>query len=251
MKIIGLISSFREGALVRGAIQTLAEAGVDDMVIYEGPAGDLPPGIEASPESELPTDGTQPGLLIHRGRWRTDGRKRDAMLQKVKERHPTGGPLWGVWLDGDELLMNGRWLRDRLQAVLWQDEADRAADPQVMPTNRWPMRTVESDGSVAVTTGRLVRLDLIKRYKISVSVVDNHLGIQEGFGNIDEDARWWMETWMAAVDAGRMIAWPPIPGEPFIVHRSNLRHPARRGLRLHRQEKEELVRAGLPTERGK
>lgn len=250
MKLVGLVSSFREGALVRGAIQTLAEASVDDLIVFEGPAGDVPLGVEEAPASELPPNTTEPGLLVRHGRWRSDGKKRNEILKAVKERHLVEGPLWGIWLDGDELLLNGRWLKDRLQSVLWSDEAERSvweADVQGaewMPTSHWPLRTVEADGSVAITTGRLVRLDLIRSYEISVSAITNVYGIEEGFGNILEDARWWLETWMQATEAGRMIAWPPLPGEPHIVHRANQRHPARRGLRMHHQEAEELRKAG-------
>lgn len=161
------------------------------------------------------------------------------MLAEAKRRNGNG-PLWGVWLDGDELLAHGEYLRDRLQAILWNDEADGTG----RPTIHAPLWVVEADGSMAVTTGRLVRLDLIRSYDISVSVVTNSRGIEEGFGNRQTDARLWLEVWMRAVETGRMLAWPPGPLEPCIVHRSGLRHPARRGLRLHRQEADELRKAG-------
>ena len=40
-----------------------------------------------------------------------------------------------------------------------------------------------------------------------------------------------------------MIAWPPLPCEPHIVHRSNLRHPARKALRMSEQEAVEFAKA--------
>ena len=41
------------------------------------------------------------------------------------------------------------------------------------------------------------------------------------------------------------LGW--LPGEAVIVHRSHLRHPARRGSRLHMQELAELEKMGLPV----
>ena len=243
MKIVGLISAYREGRLVEGAIRSLERVGLDDLIVFEGPAGKVPEGVEAAPESALEAC-REFQRLVHFGRWRSDARKRDAMLKEAQRRHHVSGveptPLWGVWVDGDEVLERGELLRDLLQSVLWQDEVE----PEEPPTIRWPLRVVEADGSIAVTGSRLVRLDLIRSYDISVSVVTNYLGLEEAMGNVNEDARLWLDVWMKAVDSGRMIAWPPLPGEPFLVHRSQLRHPARRGLRLHHQEREKLIEAG-------
>jgi hypothetical protein len=241
VKVIGLLSAFREGELVRGAIDSLLRARLDDLLVSEGPAGELPEGVMDAPASDYPE-----GLAVNHGRWRSDARKRDAMLKEAKRRHALrpGEPLWGVWLDGDEVLVYPELLRDRLQAVVWEDEL-KGAD-----TLNLPLWTKEADGSLAITGGRLVRLDLLSSYDVSVSVVTDSSGTEQGLGNVTTDARLWLEMWMAAVETGRMVAWPPGPGEPCIVHRSHLRHPARRGLRLHRQEAEELRRVGkLPEGR--
>lgn len=238
MKVVGLVSSFREGRLTVGCVRSLHAVGLDDLLISEGPAGELPEGIMEAPASEWPEGMAE---LVNTGRWRTDGRKRDAMLKEAKRRHALRGeePLWGVWLDGDELLAHGEYLRDRLQAVLWEDEISGRA-----PTLNVPLWTREPDNSLAITGGRLVRLDLIDSYEISVSVVRSVGGSEQGLGNVSTDARLWLDLWLAAVESGRMLAWPPGPLEPCIVHRSHLRHPARRGLRLHKQEAVELARAG-------
>src|SRR5579875_3415187 len=130
MKVVGLVSSYREGRLVQGAIRSLERVDLDDLLVYEGPAGEIPDGIEQAPASELPPSGRraledlEPGTRIrrvrggrvHRGQWRSDARKRNAMLAEAKRRNGNG-PLWGVWLDGDELLAHGEYLRDRLQAI--------------------------------------------------------------------------------------------------------------------------------------
>lgn len=238
MRVTGLISSYREGRLTLGAVRSLAAVGLDDLLVSEGLAGDPPEGIEQAPASEWP-EGMEE--LVNFGRWRTDARKRDAMLQEAKRRHALreGEPLWGVWLDGDELLAHGEYLRDRLQAVLWEDEASGRP-----PTLHLPLWTRQPDNSLGITAGRLVRLDLISSYEVSLSVVRSVGGATQNLGNETTDARLWLDLWLAAVESGRMLAWPPGPLEPCIVHRSHLRHPARRGLRLHEQEAVELARRG-------
>lgn len=245
MRIVGLISSYLEGRLLEGAMRSLEKIGLDDLLVFEGAAGD-PLEVDV-PESVFPR-GVQ--HVSKHGRWRTDARKRNEMLKEAMKRNPapyapwtdTGegtGPLWGIWLDGDEILVNGEYLRDQLQAVVWNDEHDGGD-----PTIRQPLWVVEADGSMALTNSRVVRLDLIQSYDISVSVVTNQHGIEEAWGNTNPDARFWVEMWMRAVESGRMIAWPPLSCQPHIYHRSNLRHPLRRGLRLHKQEADELKKAG-------
>jgi hypothetical protein len=154
--VVGLISAYREGRLTLGCVRSLHAVGLDDLLISEGPAGELPEGIEEAPESEWPEGMAE---LVNHGRWRTDARKRDA-----KRRHALREePLWGVWLDGDELLAHGENLRDRLQATLWEDDASGRP-----PTLNLPLWTREPDNSLGVTGGRLVRLDLISSYEVSV-----------------------------------------------------------------------------------
>ena len=230
MRIVGLISSYLEGRLLEGAMRSLDAIGLDDLLVYEGPAGE--PLETDVPESSFPRGITH---VAKHGRWRTDARKRNEMLLAARSRHPEG-PLWGVWLDGDEILVNGEYLRDQLQAIVWNDNGE--------PTIRHPLWVVEADGSMALANSRVVRLDLIQSYDISVSVVTNTSGVEEAWGNTNPDARIFLEMWMRGVDQGRMVAWPPIPCQPHIYHRSNLRHPSRRGLRLHEQESSELRRAG-------
>ena len=235
MRVVGLVSAYKEGRLVQGAIESLERVGLDDLIVYEGPAGE-PLGDDV-PESEYRTpDSTH---VLRQGRWRTDARKRNEMLQAVKRVYPDD-QVWGVWLDGDEVLVNGEYLRDRLQSVIWNDEQDGTA----VPTIHQPLRVVEGDGSIATTNSRLVRVDLVRSVDVSVSVVTNENGVEEAWGNTNPDARLWVEFWMRAVESGRMLAWPPLPCEPHIYHRSGLRHPLRRGNRMHVQELDELRKAG-------
>lgn len=236
--VVGLLSAYKEGRLVQGAIRSLERVGLNAFYLYEGPAGE--PLGEDVPESEF----GEHELIVHRGRWRTDGRKRNAMLQQAKKEF-AGRPFWCVVVDADELLVNGEYLRDRLQALTWDDEA-READPgdtERPPWARWPLRLVEADGSLSLITARVFRGDLIRPIDHSSSVVTNEHGVREGWGNYAEASKVWLEGWLRAIDQGKMIAWPPLPGEPHIVHRSNLRHPLRRGLRMSDQELAEFARA--------
>lgn len=234
--IVGLLSSYREGPLAAGALRSLAAAGCDRIYLYEGPAGEpLEGDMPDTDYGPLP-----PNTVTHVGRWRSDARKRQAMLEHAKRDYPNM-PLWGLTVDADEVLVNGEYVRDIVNAIMWNDEQ---ADT---PTIRFPFRLVEADGSVALTGNRLVRLDLIRQYEIGSSAVVNAQGIREGHGNLVAQANVPLSLIMAAIDRGREACWPPFPCEPHIFHRSYLRHPARRGHRLHRQEADELARLGVKT----
>lgn len=248
-----MVSCYREGSLARAAIDSLQEVRLDRLYIYEGPAGEPLPG--EMPETEMPEwvhdremmDATRTGrsaVHVHSGRWRTDARKRNEMLQHAKRDFPDG-PLWAVVVDADEVLINGRFLRDRLQALVWDDEV-KGAEPgntSKPPWARWPLHLIEQDGSIHLITARVFRADLVASIDHSSSVVTNEHGVQEGWGNYAARSAAWLEGWMRAVDAGVMIAWPPLPAEPHLVHRANLRHPLRRGLRMSEQEATEFARA--------
>jgi hypothetical protein len=108
---------------------------------------------------------------------------------------------------------------------------------------RWPLHLVEHEGSMALITARVYRADLLRSIDHSSSVVTNIGGIQDGWGNYAVHSAEFSRRWFEAVDHGAMIAWPPLPCEPHLVHRSNLRHPARAGLRMSVQEQSEFAKA--------
>lgn len=250
MNVVGMVSSYREGRLAAAAIDSLRAVGLDRLYIYEGPAGPPLETEAAIPETQFPAwvyeseamsidrPSRRSGVHVHRGRWRTDARKRNEILQQAKSDFPDG-PLWAVVVDADEVLVNGAYLRDRLEWILWQD----ALKPDQPPYARWPLRLVEHDGSISLIGARVFRADLLRSIDHSSSLVTNERGVQEGWGNEGEMSAVWIEGWMRAVDAGHMIAWPPLPCEPHLVHRSNLRHPLRAGLRMSEQETIEFAKA--------
>lgn len=242
MIIVGMCSAYKEGRLVQAALRSLLMVGLDRLYVFEGPAGE-PLGDDV-PDSDYAHFGIGGIAVLHHGRWRTDGRKRNEMLQRAKNDFP-GQPFWCVVVDADEVLVNGEFLRDRLQFLLWEDERKGAtiADPANPPMARWPLHLMEHNGSMAVITARVFRGDLLSSIDISSSVVTNVSGVREGWGNFEAASAVWIENWLGAIDKGMMIAWPPLPCEPHLVHRSNLRHPSRRGLRMSAQETAEFAKA--------
>jgi hypothetical protein len=234
VNVIGMVSAYKEGRLVRGAISSLLQVGLDALYVFEGPAGE-PLGDDV-PDSDYPYKME----IFHKGRWRTDARKRNEMLQRAKQEWP--GETWAVVIDGDEILHNAEYLRDLIQALSWQNERE------AVPYARMPLRLIERDGSLSVITARVFRIDLVRSIDISSSLITNERGIQEGWGNRPELSGLFMEGMLHAIDNGKMICWPPFPCEPCIVHRSHLRHPARQGLRMSAQELVELERARAEAE---
>ena len=248
MIVVGFVSCYREGRLVRGAIDSVLDVELDRLYVFEGPAGEPLENEAELPESELDRygPGTRFGtpVTIHRGRWRTDGRKRDAMLQRAKQDYP-GELVWAVTVDADEVLVNGRYLRDRLEWLVANDVRRGAsiATPDNPPMARWPLHLVEHEGSMSLITARVYRVDLLRSIDHSSSVVTNVAGVQDGWGNYAASSAEFTRRWFEAVDRGAMIAWPPLPTEPHLVHRSNLRHPGRAQLRMSVQEQREFARA--------
>lgn len=249
-----MVSAYKEGRLVAGAIESLLEVGLDALLVYEGPAGeplgdDVPDSIIYSREYFAAVEPRTSGMRVDRfivehGRWRTDGRKRNAILQRAKTLFP-GQPFWCVVVDADEVLVNGRYLRDRLELIEAENEWRGAsvADLHNPPVVRLPLHIVEHSGAIAVITARVFRGDLLRSIDISSSVVTNEAGVREGWGNFEARSAVWIENWLGAIDRGKMIAWPPLPCEPHLVHRSNLRHPLRRGVRMSEQETTEFAKA--------
>jgi len=245
MIVVGMVSSYKEGRLVQNAVRSLLELEPDALYIFEGPAGEpLGDDVPDSDYGRTNHPHIAARVVYREGRWRTDGRKRNAMLQQAKSDYP-GQPFWCVVVDADEVLVNGRYLRDRLEWIMAEDVQRGAdpSDPSNPPMARWPLHLVEHEGSMSLITARVFRGDLIRSIDISSSVITNSAGVREGWGNFEATSKLWIENWLAAIDAGKMIAWPPFSVEPHIVHRSNLRHPLRRGVRMSEQETVEFARA--------
>lgn len=250
--LVGLMSTYREGPLAVNACRSLLDAHLDRVIVWEGPAG--PERCEDAPATSI---GAADGEVTFReGRWESDAAKRTGMLRYAVRQFP-GRPVWAVLLDGDEILVNGRHMRDLIQCKMWEDEARGASltDPDNLPTGGIPLRLVEHDATCAFAFERLLRLDTLRRFVVSNLIVETVFGNEMRIGHVPEtleaEARMRQATIREAAEKEweypRRLVAPPLPGEACIVHRSHLRHPARRPLRLHKQELSELERLGLPV----
>jgi hypothetical protein len=247
VNVVGCVSAYKEGRLVHGAIESLLKVGLDSLYVWEGAAGD--PLSDDVPDSDYSDysdgrygawDAPNNSMTLHRGRWRTDARKRNEMLQRAKADFP--GVLWAVVLDGDEVLYHAEYLRDLIECVQAEDDLRGAdwRDPDNPPTARIPLRLVERDGGLHTITARVYRADLVREYNVSSSLITNLHGVQDGWGNRPELSPAYVAAWERVMSEGRVATLPPFPCEPCIVHRSHLRHPLRRGLRMRDQETREL-----------
>lgn len=215
--IVGLISSHREGWLVRGAIETALE-GCDTVLVFEGPVGGATDAGEPSALDKLPS-----GVVVKRSEWASDATKRTQMVRWAQER--LGGNervLWGLWLDGDELLCNGRWLPDYIRRV------EAGGD------HGFTIRIVElQDGSIARAPSRIFRADLIDHYVHGAyQFLAKGSSVVVTLPNQPESDIEWQKDRQAHET---MFMRPPLPGEPHIVHRAFLRPPSER-VRLHQVE---------------
>ena len=244
VRLVGLVSSYREGWLLEPALRSLARA-VDQVYMLDAPIGDGCPGEE----SQVPAEPERIRLWRETRSYDSDAAKRTELIRRVRglERQR---PLWGVWLDGDELLLWGEYLRDHVRWAAGEDEQREG-----LPAFKIPLRIVEYDGSTALAHGRCIRVDLIESYVLSLAAammpaIDPSLPVPLGNiavwkpGELNED-----RTKLAVYPSPHLaLERPPLHGEPHILHRSLLRGRGRDGIRLHKQEaeaREVLIREGV------
>ena len=210
MKIVGLLSSFREGPMLETAIRSLAA--LDHVLVCEGPVENNPP---TGPASVLPKQ--TPHLTVLEGSWRSDAAKRTEMVEWChRRRWAAGEALWGLWLDGDEILLWGEYLHDWVWRVSQQGDDEN-------PVAGWPFALVELDGSVCLCMGKLVRVDLIRRYIVSSSYIELMNGDRRTVGNV---FYWNPVDGPLQHDSEGRPHWrarPPLAGEPHLQHRPVLR----------------------------
>jgi hypothetical protein len=236
--IVGLVTTYREGRLALGAIESLRK-GCDLVLVLDGPA---PPDREpVGDPTPYPRD--QGRLLIRRGQWEDDAAKRTALVLWARQlwaRSPKsdrGDGLWLVWCDADEVLLWSEYLPDYIAAAV-AHEATRNA------TGGFSLRHVEPDGSVHLSGGRVLNGLHVARYLVSGYQVELANGLvvalpltplcsaggiplapPEGIPS-DEGER---DLWLATNR-------PPLQGEPHTLHRHPLRKPDRAAHRMHDDE---------------
>lgn len=209
MRLVGLVSSYREGALVRECVRSALDA-CDSVLIFEGPVGEGHTHGEESDFTEV--DGFAKGrAVIRHGKWASDAAKRTAMLQWVRARiEPHHTPTWGLWLDADEVILWGHFLKDILARVTDEDEEHF----------NWLMKLVEMDGSVVDCSGKCLRLDKLDHYVTSsYEIAFRSTPVTMALPNVPSETA-------------------PYQGLPHLLHRSPLRPKGRDApeLRLHMEE---------------
>ena len=241
IRLVALVSCFREGRLVRSAIESVAPH-VDRVYVFDGPFGTVPEGGEESELDDLPENVT---VARQATPVADDAAKRTAHVKWVRQhehKHLRFWPLWALILDGDEILVNGEQLRIHAERARTQDRLIS-------------LRIAEWDGTVMRTFHRLLRADLVSRYELGAhrfywSDVEG-LQVHPNYVELSPD-----RGVAELVEASRQVLrlpwrWP-LQGEPHILHRPYLRPDGRFDERASDAEAEwaaaEAVRLGIPDQ---
>lgn len=246
--IVGLVSSYREGNLVAGAVRTAA-AGCELVLVLEAPiagvelAGSRASALRAS-SRVLVRETAEP--------FESDAAKRTELLRWAQRVHAgkigagrarVDEPLWCVWVDGDELLLWGEWLPDYIER----------ADEERLESGAggFPLRLVEPDSSVHLSWGRVIDGLAVKRYRTGAYEVELVSGMTVALpltpicsaGGIPLDpvgrqgdvivtgAAAWQAMSVEQRDRELALRRPPLAGEPHILHRHSLRSSRRAAVR--------------------
>ena len=145
--ILGLITSYREGSLIQGAVRSLLTA-CDHVVVCDGPVGEP---ITSGEPSELGRFGKDTRLTQIKREGETDADKRNRILEWVRGQRHFVRPVWGLWLDADEVLA-------------WPEQVRAYVDNAPADVVAIPIPKVELSGTTMMAHGRLMRLDLTERY---------------------------------------------------------------------------------------
>lgn len=225
--IVGLVSTFEEGRLATEAVASLLPA-CRSVVVFDGPIGDAARSGYASDWTELRKSGR---VIVREGSWASDAEKRTAMLEHTR-RYPA--PVWGLILDGDELLLHGESIPS------WIEFYENAAADAGREPLRCPLRLTDGDGTVSVMTGRILRLDLVESWLFSSYEIMLRNGVPVALGNGKLRAVGQPDSEERDVSTGLQLR-RPLPGEPSIVHRAHLRAPGRLAARQSEHERDRFA----------
>lgn len=229
--IAGLVSSYREGALLDGAIRSLLPA-VDFVLCLEAGIGG-----DTRPTQTLPTDlyKDQRVRFCAAGLpFTTDATKRTNLIDWAQRSRAE----WAVILDGDEVLMHPEHLRAMIERTA--ERADEIGSPVI----GMPLRIVELDGSVAMMHTRILRVAAIESYIVSSNVLRLTTGavVEKpneklcGAGGWPVELQTIVEPSQDAVELHLARCRGPVGGEPYVWHRSLWRSSGRDVERQHLAE---------------
>lgn len=169
------------------------------------------------------------------GHWKSDADKRTEMLMEAKA---WDEDAWAIWIDGDEILLFGEYLKDHC----FRAEQETA-------TGGTTIRIVEYDGSVAQCYGKLIRVSAVRKYVMSSYEIELANGMTVAMPNVPICSSGGIPIGDITSKDDPLLALnrPPLIGEPHLLHRHGLRNPSREAPRLHDEEAkdfEQLVKEG-------
>lgn len=221
--VVCLISSFREGELIQGAIRSASQCS-DRIMVWEGATN-----AKASPTAGEKTRLGPMGVHVndlHYGTWGDEAQKRNAMVQSAREHMRK--PFWMLTLDADEILVWSEYLGDWLNALRpGYPRSDQNVVPIKITVPGYDDETKHGPATY-IQPSRLVHSSLVGQYTNGLVLAVTPDGAKLDFSAYRSEI-------------------PPIVGEPHIHHRYYLRRPDRAAIRGYQLEKDELERSGIET----
>lgn len=214
--IVCLISSYREGELIQGAIRSVLPLACP-IVVFEGATSVEKPG---GPK-------TDSGAMYEfvdtwkYGEWANEAAKRNAMLTHARYL-VDNSPFWILTVDADEILLWAEYLSDWLNAL----QPGYPHGENIVPMKLTVPATDELTHNGPITwiqPSRLIHSCIIARYVTGLAVAETPDGKE------------------AVFNAERSYT-PPCFGEPHIHHRYYLRRGERGKMRGADLEAKELAR---------
>jgi hypothetical protein len=223
LKIIALISAFEEEDLLDSCIESAAD--LDEIFVFDGTV-DAEYNFKENRSKRLSR--LHVPYWEYHGIWKSDADKRTDMLMEAKA---WDHDAWGLWLDGDEILLYGQYLKDHA------NRADRETG-----SGGFTIRIVEYDGSVAQCYGKIIKLGNVSKYLMSSYEIELESGLTIALPNVPICSSGGIPIGEITKRDDPILALnrPPVIGEPHLLHRHGLRDPERSVKRLHDKEAEDF-----------
>lgn len=223
MKIVALISTYQENEyMLKSAIESASM--LDEILVFDGTTKAMK-NLTETPQICL-TGRTGKRYIRYEGHWKSDAEKRTEMLKEAQALWDDDN-IWALWLDSDEVLLFGEYLKDHCH------RAD-----QETATGGTTIRIVEYDGSVAQCYGKLIKVDAVRKYIMSSYEIELANGMTVALPNVPICSAGGIPIGEITSRDDELLAKnrPPLIGEPHLLHRHGLRNPDREAPRLHDEE---------------
>jgi len=224
MKIIALVSVFEESDhMLKSCIDSAGD--LDKILVFNGTVNSNVHRFKSRPILQT-SKKTQ--FRYYVGQWRSDAEKRTEMLLEAQAYDED---CWALWLDGDEILLFGEYLKDHV--IRAEEET---------ATGGATIRIVEYDGSVANCYGKLIKVSNVSEYIMSSYEIKLKNGMTVALPNVPICSAGGIPIGEIKDRDDPILALnrPPLIGEPHLLHRHGLRSPEREAPRLHDQEAQDF-----------